>query len=77
MLNPRVRVIQGDGISVDKLASICDAVIDATFVLANLTFGSGGGLLQSATCDTLKFAYKASAGVIYDKSVQIMSKDPI
>jgi nicotinamide phosphoribosyltransferase len=37
----------------------------------------GGGLLQSATCDTLKFAYKASAGVIYDKSVQIMSKDPI
>jgi nicotinamide phosphoribosyltransferase len=77
LLNPRVRVIQGDGISVEKLAGICDAVIDAKFALANLIFGSGGGLLQSATRDTLKFAYKASAGVIYDKSVVMMSKDPI
>ena len=77
LLNPRVRVIQGDGISVDKLASICDAVIDAKFALANLTFGSGGGLLQSATRDTLKFAYKASAGLTIDKTVQMMSKDPL
>ena len=53
----RVRVQQGDGISIDKLASICDAVIDAKIALTNLTFGSGGGLLQSATRDTLKFAY--------------------
>ena len=34
-------------------------------------------MLQSATRDTLKFAYKASAGVFYDKSVVMMSKDPI
>ena len=77
LLNPRVRVIQGDGISVDKLPAICDAVIDAKFALANLTFGSGGGLLQSATRDTLKFAYKTSAGLTVDKVVQMMSTDPI
>jgi hypothetical protein len=54
VLNPRVRVIQGDGISVDKLASICDAVIDATFALANLTFGSG------AACSSRRRATRSS-----------------
>ena len=77
LLSPRVRVVQGDGISVDKLAGICNAVIDAKFALGNLTFGSGGGLLQSATRDTLKFVYKTSAGLTVDKAVQMMSKDLI
>ena len=77
LLNPRVRVIQGDGISIDTLGLICEAVVRARFALGNLTFGSGGGLLQSATRDTLKFAYKASAGVCADKSVVLMAKDPI
>ena len=61
------------GISIDKLASIGDAVIDAKFGLANLTFGSGSGLIQSATRDTLKFVYKAPA--CYNKWVMMMSTD--
>ena len=61
VLHPSVRVIQGDGISVDGLRKIVDAVVAAGFSLENILFGSGGGLLQSATRDTLKFAYKASA----------------
>ena len=52
-------------------------VVEAKFALGNLLFGSGGGLLQSATRDTLKFAYKASAGVKNDGSILMMSKDPV
>ena len=77
VLPDTIRVIQGDGISVDGLKDIVAAVVHAKFSLSNLVFGSGGGLLQSATRDTLKFAYKASAAVNTEGVVQLMSKDPV
>lgn len=62
VLNPAVRVIQGDGINVDTIAVILKNLLEAGFSADNLAFGQGGGLLQQINRDTLKFAMKASAG---------------
>ena len=51
-------VIQGDGISITKVAEICDAVLEAGFSAENVAFGMGGGLLQKVNRDTMGFATK-------------------
>jgi nicotinamide phosphoribosyltransferase len=56
-----VRVIQGDGITVDTIRTILRNLEAAGFSADNLAFGQGGGLLQQLNRDTLKFAMKASA----------------
>ncbi|WP_249171810.1 nicotinate phosphoribosyltransferase [Erythrobacter sp. JK5] len=76
VLNDRVRVIQGDGMNVASIARLVDRVIADGFAVDNIAFGMGGGLLQSVTRDTLRFAMKANAmrdgeGVWHD-----VSKDP-
>jgi nicotinamide phosphoribosyltransferase len=55
-----LRVIQGDGITIDSLPRIVDAVLAAGFSLENVAFGMGGGLLQQLNRDSLRFAYKVS-----------------
>ena len=76
ILDPHVRVIQGDGIDIDMLPLILAAMKAAGWSGDNVAFGSGGGLLQKLTRDTMKFAYKLSAicenGTWYD-----CYKDPI
>jgi nicotinamide phosphoribosyltransferase len=64
VLHPAVRVIQGDGISIDTIEPILLALTNAGYSADNLTFGSGGGLLQSVTRDTERFAQKASHVVV-------------
>lgn len=61
VLNPKVRVIQGDGIDVDSLGEILEAVKRAEYSADNVAFGSGGGLLQKVNRDTQRFAFKCSA----------------
>ncbi|MEM8725482.1 MAG: nicotinate phosphoribosyltransferase [Pseudomonadota bacterium] len=73
VLNDRVRVIQGDGMNVESIARLVDRVIADGFAVDNIAFGMGGGLLQSVTRDTLRFAMKANAmrdgnGVWHDVS---------
>ncbi len=73
VLNDRVRVIQGDGMNVESIARLVDRVIADGFAIDNIAFGMGGGLLQSVTRDTLRFAMKANAmrdthGVWHDVS---------
>jgi nicotinamide phosphoribosyltransferase len=60
VLNPAVRVIQGDGIDQDMLRKVLYAIQTAGFSTENVAFGSGGGLLQKVDRDTLRFAMKAS-----------------
>ncbi|ABB56238.1 nicotinate phosphoribosyltransferase [Synechococcus elongatus] len=55
-----VRVIQGDGITVDSLPKVLQAVMAAGFSASNVAFGMGGGLLQQVNRDTQRFAYKCS-----------------
>ncbi|MEO1994833.1 MAG: nicotinate phosphoribosyltransferase [Planctomycetaceae bacterium] len=64
LLDPHVRVIQGDGIDRHMLAEILQAVERAGWSADNIAFGSGGGLLQKLNRDTCRFAFKCSSVTI-------------
>ena len=61
LLDPHVRVIQGDGMTLDSIARLTARLIEEGFGIDNIAFGMGGGLLQHANRDTLGFAMKANA----------------
>lgn len=76
VLNPKVRVIQGDGIDFDTLPAIMDAVRTQGWSVDNLAFGSGGGLLQKLNRDTMRFAFKCSSITINGEEHDVF-KSPI
>lgn len=76
VLDPHVRVIQGDGIDRHSLPSVISAVEKAGWSIDNIAFGSGGGLLQSVNRDTQRFAFKCSA-VEVNGTWRSVYKDPI
>eukprot|EP01118_Nematostelium_gracile_P010368 TRINITY_DN3561_c0_g1_i1.p1 TRINITY_DN3561_c0_g1~~TRINITY_DN3561_c0_g1_i1.p1 ORF type:complete len:508 (-),score=143.22 TRINITY_DN3561_c0_g1_i1:21-1544(-) len=53
-------VIQGDGINMNSVKKILEAVLAAKFSAENVVFGMGGGLLQKVNRDTMSFATKLS-----------------
>jgi nicotinamide phosphoribosyltransferase len=61
VLNPAVRVIQGDGMDLGQIGTVLEAVKQAKFSAENVAFGMGGGLLQKVDRDTMKWAMKTSA----------------
>jgi len=61
LLDPHVRVIQGDGMTLDSIRRLTARLIEEGFAIDNIAFGMGGGLLQHANRDTLGFAMKANA----------------
>ena len=61
VLNPKVGVIQGDGLDDETLAFLVTAVMNAGFSLDNIAFGMGGGLLQAHMRDDMRFAMKVNA----------------
>ena len=70
-----VRVIQGDGITIDTIPLILKNLLDAGWSADNLAFGMGAGLCQKVDRDTLRFAQKASA-VMINGDWRDISKDP-
>jgi nicotinamide phosphoribosyltransferase len=64
VLNPKVRVIQGDGIDYEMIGTILERMKNAGWSADNVAFGSGGGLLQKVDRDTQKFAFKCSAAEV-------------
>ena len=76
VLDPHVRVIQGDGIDIDMLPKILDNLKEHGWSGDNIAFGSGGGLLQKLNRDTLKFAFKCSATHSHDRWHEVY-KDPV
>lgn len=75
VLNPKVRVIQGDGIDYGMLKRILEVMSMQGWSADNLAFGSGGGLLQKVNRDTQKFAFKCSAIEVNGAWRNVM-KDP-
>lgn len=71
-----VRVIQGDGITIESLPKILNNLLAQGFSADNMAFGMGGGLLQQINRDTLKFAMKCSA-ICVDNVWQDVFKDPV
>ncbi len=61
VLNPQIRVIQGDGMNMTSIAALVGRMIEEGFAIDNIAFGMGGGLLQHVNRDTLRFAMKANA----------------
>jgi nicotinamide phosphoribosyltransferase len=76
VLNPKVRVIQGDGIDFNMLDLILSEMEKNKWSADNIAFGSGGGLLQKLNRDTQRFAFKCSSAVIGDE-VRDVYKQPI
>jgi len=76
LLPPYVRLIQGDGISYETVKTILEAMYSQGFAADNVTFGSGGALLQRLDRDTQKCAFKCSLARIGGKNVDVF-KDPI
>jgi nicotinamide phosphoribosyltransferase len=77
VLNPKVRVIYGDGINLDSIDAICKNLIDNGFSTENIVFGMGGKLLQSSVdrdtfMDACKVCYAEIDGVGMD-----IYKDPV
>lgn len=76
VLNPKVRVIQGDGIDFGSLDRILAAMKTANWSADNVAFGSGGGLLQKLNRDTQRFAFKCSSVTIGDEERDVF-KQPV
>lgn len=60
VLNPKVRVIQGDGVDYDMIGNVLSALTSGKWSTDNIAFGMGGALLQKLDRDTQKFAFKCS-----------------
>jgi nicotinamide phosphoribosyltransferase len=62
VLNPKVRVLWGDGIDIRGIRGILGMLDVNNWSAENIAcFGCGGGLLQKVNRDTLRFAFKCSA----------------
>ena len=64
VLDPHIRVIQGDGVDYDMTWTILDDMKDAGWSADNIAFGCGGALLQKLNRDTLRFAFKCASATI-------------
>jgi nicotinamide phosphoribosyltransferase len=65
VLNPAIRIMQGDGISGEEaIENILTLLTDNAYSADNVAFGMGGGLLQQVNRDTYKFAMKCSAAKV-------------
>lgn len=71
-----VRVIQGDGINLDEIGRILEALKIRGWSADNVAFGMGGALLQQCNRDTQNFAIKA-ASMVRNGTVRDVYKTPV
>ena len=76
VLNPAVRVIQGDGVTPETIKIILGRLEDKGWSAENIAFGMGAGLLQKVNRDTLRFAMKANARLDDDGVWHGINKNP-
>jgi len=76
VLNPKIRVIQGDGVNYWTIQDTLTATNRAGWSADNITFGMGGALLQQLNRDTQQFAFKCS-NVTVDGEDHDVFKDPV
>jgi len=76
VLNPKVRVIQGDGVNFWTIQDMLMAINRAGWSADNISFGMGGALLQQLNRDTQKFAFKTSNVTVNGKDREVF-KDPV
>jgi len=76
VLDPHIRMIQGDGIDLNMLVRILANFKAKGISADNIAFGSGGGLLQKFDRDTGRFAFKCCHVIVNGESRDIF-KSPI
>jgi nicotinamide phosphoribosyltransferase len=76
VLNPKVRVIQGDGVNFWTIQDLLTAMNRAGWSADNISFGMGGALLQQLNRDTQKFAFKTSNVTVNGEERDVF-KDPV
>ena len=60
VLPPYIRIIQGDGCTLESIGQMLENFKKNGISASNIAFGMGGGLLQKCDRDTLRFAMKAN-----------------
>ncbi len=75
-LPENLRVIQGDGISLESMDECLKNMEEKKLSASNICFGMGGALLQKCHRDTLSFAMKANA-ICQNGQWQPICKEPI
>lgn len=75
-LNPKIGLIYGDAITVERASIILQIMKEKGFASSNIIFGVGSYTYQYVTRDTFGFAMKATSVVIDGKRHAIF-KDPI
>ena len=76
VLDPHIRVLQGDGIDFAATRDILEAMRAIGWSADNIAFGCGGSLLQKLNRDTQKFAFKCSYVEVNGERRDVY-KDPI
>jgi nicotinamide phosphoribosyltransferase len=71
VLNPHVRVIQGDGVNYESIRGILAYIHNRGWAAENVAFGMGGALLQQLNRDTQRFAIKCSSITIDGKEQDV------
>lgn len=74
VLNPKVRVIQGDGIEYQSIIKILTAVALAGFSVENVVFGMGGKLLQAPMRDDHSWAMKTNEAIVDGNHVDVQKR---
>lgn len=76
VLNPKVRIIQGDGVSLEAIKKCYQVLHEGNWSSDNIAFGMGGKLLQGCNRDTQKFAFKCSSVTVAGTERDVF-KDPV
>lgn len=76
VLNPKIRVIQGDGVNYFSIRNILAALMYEGWSADNIAFGMGGALLQQLNRDTQKFAFKCSQVAVNGEERDVW-KEPV
>ena len=76
VLNPKVGLIYGDAITIDRAKLILDRMKDMGFASTNVIFGVGSYSYQYVTRDTFGFAMKATS-IVVDGERRDIFKNPI
>lgn len=75
-LNPKIGVIYGDGMYLERYEDILSTMKEMGYANTNLVVGIGGLLLQQHNRDDLGFAFKATYAEINGEGTELF-KDPI
>ncbi len=74
VLNPKVRVIQGDGVSYETIEEVLQTLKQNGWSADNVAFGMGGALLQKLDRDTQRFAFKCSSVTIQNQEREVFKR---